>query len=171
MDVVASYQDITRFVEELGSESDRGLPLIAAAFIDDRLAETLRAFFRPIRSATKLLDLGTSPLASFSARSDACHALGLIDGFEHNEIVLIRKIRNEFAHGKHVISFQTPRIRDLCSNLKYEKPTDEGYSTNNPRRRLYISAVAISIRLYHRPLSVASQRRQAQDWSNRNAAK
>lgn len=43
--LLSTAQDLAKFIEELKRETDRGLPLVAAALIDDRLTETLRAFF------------------------------------------------------------------------------------------------------------------------------
>lgn len=169
--LLSTAEDLAKFVEELQRETDRGLPLVAAALIDDRLMETLRAFFRDTRSAEKLLAGGSAPLATFSARSDACHALGLIDDHEHGEIALIRKIRNEFAHAKHGISFRTQRITDLCANLKTEVPPELTYLRENPRSNFTNSAVSIVLRLYHRPEWVALERRAAKSWVDQEAVR
>jgi mannitol operon repressor len=93
--------DLARFLEELQHESDRGLALVGGAVVDDKLRATLAAFFVECSAVAKLIDQGNAPLGAFSARADACLALGLIDDFEYSEINLVRKIRNEFAHGLH----------------------------------------------------------------------
>jgi mannitol operon repressor len=97
--LISTAEDLVSFIDELGQETDRGLPLVAAALIDDRLAEkTIRSFLRPGPLAAKLIDAGNAPLGTLSARADLCYALGLIDEYEHSEIAIIRKVRNEFAH-------------------------------------------------------------------------
>jgi mannitol operon repressor len=40
----STVQDLANLIEELKRETDRGLPLVAAALIDDWLTETLRPF-------------------------------------------------------------------------------------------------------------------------------
>lgn len=169
--LLSTAEDLAKFVDELKRETDRGLPLVAAAFIDDRLTETLRSFFREVPSTAKLLDEGNAPLGTFSARTEACYALGLIDEYERNEIALIRKVRNEFAHAKHGISFRTPRVKGLCSSLKSHLPEDADYSIEEPRFRFTNAAVAIVLRLYHRPDWVALERRQGKSWVDTNASK
>ncbi len=47
--------DLNSFVRELELETDRGLPLVGAALIDDRLQETLRAFFRAMPWASSMI--------------------------------------------------------------------------------------------------------------------
>jgi mannitol operon repressor len=162
--LLSTAEDLAKFVEELKRETDRGLPLVAAALIDDRLLETLRAFFREVPAAAKLLDDGNAPLGTLSSRVEACYALGLIDEYEYCEITLLRKVRNEFAHAKHGTSFQSPRIQGLCSTLKSDLPQDEGYSVNDPRFRFTDATMAIVLRLYHRPEWVALERRQSKEW-------
>lgn len=124
---------LARFLGELQTETDRGLPLVGAALIDARLQETLRAFMCEHRTAGKLLDEVNAPLGAFSARAQTCYALGLIDDHEYAEIELIRKVRNEFAHAKHGTTFRSDRVQGLCSSLKADLPEGAGYPTSDPR--------------------------------------
>ena len=153
-------EDISSFISELNSETDRGLPLVAMAVVDDRLLETLRAFFCEGPSAAKLLDEGQAALGTLSARTEACYALGLIDSFEHRQITSMRKIRNEFAHALHGITFKTPRVQGFCSGLEVEDVTGGVYSSNEPRARFIAAAVNMVMRLYFRPAWVQAERRQ-----------
>jgi hypothetical protein len=151
-------------VTELRRESDRGLALVAAALIDDRLAETLRSFFCESVPTGKLIDEGNAPLGTLSSRADVCFALGLIDDYEFREIGLLRKVRNEFAHAKHGLSFQNDRIRGLCSSLTSSLPEGADYPITEARFRFINATVAIALRLYHRPEWVALERRQPKTW-------
>lgn len=169
--LLSTAEDLAKFVEELKRETDRGLPLVAAALIDDRLTETLRAFFCKVPSAEKLLDDGNAPISTFSSRTEACYALGLIDEFEYTEIGLIRKVRNEFAHQKHGVSFLSPRIQGLCSSLKSDLPEGAGYPLQDPRFRFTNAVVVLALRLYHRPDWVALERRTPKVWVDENATK
>jgi hypothetical protein len=163
--------DLAEFVEALKRETDRGLPLVAAALIDDRLTETLRAFLCEVSSVEKLLDDGNAPISTFSTRTEACYALGLIDEFEYAEIGLIRKVRNEFAHEKHGVSFLSPRIQGLCSSLKSNLPEGAGYPLQDSRFRFTNAVVVLALRLYHRPDWVALERRKPKVWVDENATK
>ena len=164
-------EDLSRFMAELNRESDRGLPLVGAALIDDRLQETLRSFFCEGQTSAKLLDEPNAPLSTFSAHFGACHALGLIDDFEYAEIDLIRKIRNEFAHARHGTSFLTDRVRGLCSGLRSDLPEGAGHPTNDARFRFINAVVTLVIRLYYRPEWVVRERRQPKTWVSKEAVR
>ncbi|PHP66799.1 transcriptional regulator [Zhengella mangrovi] len=162
--LLSTAEDLALFVDELKRESDRGLALVGVALIDDKLGDTLKAFFREGAPNGRLVDDPNAPLSTFSSRADACYALGLIDHFEFAEIGLLRKVRNEFAHAKHGLSFQSPRVQGLCSSLKADLPQDAGYPLTEPRFRYTNSVVAMALRLYHRPDWVALERRTSKGY-------
>ena len=132
--------------------------------LDDKLRGALDAFLVEGNAASRLLDDGNAPLGTLSARADACVALGLIDDFEHAEITLVRKVRNEFAHGLHGTNFQTEPIRGYCANLKSDLPEGAGHPTNDPRFRFINSVVSLVSRLYYRSEWVGRERRVAKEW-------
>jgi DNA-binding MltR family transcriptional regulator len=169
--LLTTAEDLAKFIEELRRETDRGLPLVAAALIDDRLAETLRAFFVDGPSAEKLIDAGNAPLGTLSSRAELCFALGLIDAYEHSEIALIRKVRNEFAHAKHGLNFSNDRVRSFCAQLQSDLPTGAGYPLDDPRFRFMNASVAMVLRLYHRPDWVVLERRKSKTWVDKDATK
>src|SRR5215203_807353 len=103
---------------------------------------------------------------AFSARADACLALGLIDEFEYSEITLVRKIRNEFAHGLHGTHFNTEPIKGYCSGLRSNLPEEDGQPKLGPRFRFTNSVISLALRLYYRPDWVARERRVARAWVN-----
>lgn len=158
--------NLSRFLEELQSESDRGLALVGPAVIDDKLRETLAAFFVQGVEASRLLEGGTAPLSTFSSRTDACLALGLVDAFEHGEITLLRKVRNEFAHGLSGTTFRSEPIRGYCSGLRSHLPEGAGHPTDEPRFRFINAVVSLATRLYYRPEWVGRERRAAKEWVN-----
>jgi hypothetical protein len=162
--LLSTGEDLANFVKELRHESDRGLALVATALIDDRLAETLRAFFRKTPSTRKLLDEGNAPLGSLSSRAEAAFALGLIDEYEHKEIGILRRVRNEFAHAKHGISFESARVVGLCSTLESPLPEGGDQPIESARFRFMNAAVCVVLRLYHRPDWVALERRAPKIW-------
>jgi len=169
--LLSTGEDLAKFVDELRRETDRGLPLVGAALIDDRLTETLRSFFCESPSASKLIDDANAPLGTFSSRTEMCFALGLIDEYEYTEIGLIRKVRNEFAHAKHGITFSSPRVQGLCSSLKSDLPQGADYPLQDPRFRFTNAVVCLALRLYHRPDWVALERRKPKVWVDPEATK
>lgn len=169
--LLSTAEDLAKFVTELKRETDRGLPLVGAALIDDRLAETLRSFFCESPRSSKLIDDSNAPLGTFSSRTEMCFALGLIDEYEYTEIGLIRKVRNEFAHAKHGIAFSSPRVQGLCSSLKSDLPQGADYPLQDPRFRFTNAVVCLALRLYHRPEWVALERRKPKVWVDPEATK
>lgn len=162
--LLSTAEDLALFVEELNRESDRGLALVGAALIDDKLGETLKAFFREGAPIGRLIDEPNAPLGTFSSRSNTCFALGLIDEFEYDEIGILRKVRNEFAHSKHGLTFTSPKIQGLCSSFKADLPIDEDYPLTNSRFRYTNSVITLALRLYHRPDWVALERRTGKSY-------
>lgn len=156
--------DLSTFLRELQTESDRGLALVGASVIEDKLGSTVRSFFADCKAVPKLLDDANAPLGTFSSQISACLALGLIDQFEYDEITLIRKVRNEFAHGLHGTTFKSESIAGLCSSLKSPLPEGADYPTTDPRFRFVNAVVSLVIRLYYRPESVAHERRKIREW-------
>ncbi len=158
--------ELAAFFGELQRETDRGLPLVSAALIDEKLLETLLSFFCEERAgaAERLLMDPNAPLGTFSARIESCYALGLIDEHEYREITLVRKIRNLFAHSRHGLSFNDERIVGLCTSLTSPLPSGEAYSKASARFRFINATVSLILRLYYRDKWVAMDRRTPKTW-------
>lgn len=163
--------DISSFLAELSRETDRGLPLVGAAVIDEQLARTLGAFLAQGKVSERLLNGATAPLGTFSARIDLCRALGLIDDYECREISLIRKVRNEFAHAKHGLTFDDARIVGLCTSLESDLPAGPGLESADARFRFQNAVACIALRLYYRPDWVQRERRTVKEWVPRDMSR
>jgi mannitol operon repressor len=157
-------KDLSAFLGELQAETDRGLPMVAAALIDEKLLETLQAFTCSCKAADRLLVDGNAPLGAFSARIDASFALGLIDEFEYQEISLVRKVRNEFAHSRHGLTFLDKQIESLCANLKTALPSGISLGAKPARERFIYAAIGLVMRLYYRAAWVEKERRTTREW-------
>ncbi|WP_368576014.1 transcriptional regulator [Acinetobacter baumannii] len=158
--------DFQRFIRSLDRESDRGLPLISAAVIEEKLHDTLKAFLSDVSASKKILNDFNAPLGTFSSKIDTCYALGLIDEFEYKEINLIRKIRNEFAHTVYDASFDIKKIHDLCITLESNLPCGIDPKKLTARFRFKNSVICLLSRLYYRPEFVQKEKRQSKVWVN-----
>ena len=163
--LVEHAEDLASFIKELKSETDRGLPLVGAALIDDKLLKSLESFFVEGKSATKLLSAPNAPLGTFSSRLEACHSLASLDAFEYQEIGLIRKIRNEFAHATHGLSFESKQLKGLCTSLQSPLPEGGAHPVDTPRLSLVNAIVCVVLRLYYRPEWVAKERLEPRSWA------
>ena len=110
------------FVDEFRDESDRAAVLLGAAKLDQILFQLLQRRLLPSTTGRDSLLDGDSALGTFSARINACHRLGLIDGEYARALHLIRRIRNAFAHEVSGCSIRSgghrDRIRDLEAPFK-----------------------------------------------------
>jgi hypothetical protein len=85
---------ITKLVE---GESDRGVILILAAYLDELLADLLRTACVSPEVAEDILDV-RRPAGDFESRISLCLAFGLIHPTEATALQAVRKIRNSAAH-------------------------------------------------------------------------
>jgi DNA-binding MltR family transcriptional regulator len=108
--------------EALSEESDRGLVLVGACFLEEALEALLRATFRvggvkPYSVIDPLFD-AFGPLASFSARIKLAFALNLIDGYIYRDLETLRKLRNIFAHSLEATRFDCREVVQLTEKLE-----------------------------------------------------
>jgi len=160
--IAIDLRDFAAFVKEFRAETDRGAALVGAALIDSRLEQLLHGHFLNDDIADKLLSNSSdSPLSRFSARIDLCYALGLITKVEYEECVIIRRVRNRFAHKLHGLTFERQQIADWCSNLKsmpYEK-------CGAARQRFVNSVITLCMVLWHRPAHAVQFRAKEREWA------
>ena len=106
--------------KELNEESDRGAALLGVAYLDEQLKQLFRAKMLNEKIADELLG-AHRPLATFSARIDVGYGLGWLGKSTYEDINLIRKIRNDFAHLHKPMSFSDSNVISKCSALKLPK--------------------------------------------------
>ena len=129
-----SFAPISRFLIVLINESDRGMVLAGAAFIDSSLESLLRAFLTE-STVTNALFTSNGPLSTFSSRNNMALSLGLIDSDIKRDIDLVRKIRNRFAHTETLVSLKDSDaanrlnelvcLKDFTSLITQLKPSDK----------------------------------------------
>ena len=59
------------------------------------------------------------PLGNFGPKIDLVFLMGMISPEGHEDMILIKKIRNQFAHYFEVDDFDTPIIKGWCFGLKH----------------------------------------------------
>jgi len=108
--------------ETLSKESDRGVVLISAAFLEEALEALLRARFSirhpKSKSSIKPLFDSSGPLSTFSAKIKICYAMDLMGKWMYEDLEIVRKVRNEFAHSIGVARFDLPTAVELTERLK-----------------------------------------------------
>ncbi|RUL68504.1 DUF4145 domain-containing protein [Dyella choica] len=118
-DVRDQILEIYSFRDSIGLESDRGAALMAAAYLDNKLAELLRLrLVDDAKTVKEALDV-KGPLGTFSSRINFCFLLGAIPANARNDLHLIRKIRNDFAHVAGPITFDDASVAEHCGQLTF----------------------------------------------------
>lgn len=116
--------DVLDFRKTLTLESDRAAALMSAAYLDEQLKTLLnRKLVDDSKVKTRLLG-NSSAIDSFSSRIDLAYLLGLIPKNFRDDLELIRRIRNEFAHTAQKMDFETDSVRSRCFLLKSAHGTE-----------------------------------------------
>ena len=143
------------FFAELQEESARACAIVGVAVVDDLLRQLLdRALIADSNARRLLLGDITSfdrPLSSLAARSRAAYCLGLITKSEHDDLALLGKIRNRFAHMPQGYSFSESEIVSWCSSLTTPRQFKQAIGLGSDARQCFeLAAVSVATILYSR---------------------
>jgi len=94
---IFEFFDIGPLIAELSTKSQAWTVLVSAAAVDDRLQKLLLGKMRTM-SNEHAKRIFNGPLARFGPKIDVAYAFELIDDDLHNDLMVIKDIRNEFAH-------------------------------------------------------------------------
>jgi DNA-binding MltR family transcriptional regulator len=124
--VITKLDEVIDFGITLNSETDRGVALICAAFLEDDLEALLKQHLVDAPKVVGRLFDQAGPLGTFSSKIDLAFVAGLIPANIHRGLDLVRKIRNSFAHRHKVRSFGDQDIAARCIELAKATPiTDD----------------------------------------------
>jgi hypothetical protein len=99
-------------------QTEAGHALIIAGLVDDWLQKLLLTAGRKLpNEEAKNVFTGMGPLASFSGKIEVAYLFSLIDKPVRDDLRLIRRIRNNFAHTSRFVSFKTDHIAKDCRKL------------------------------------------------------
>lgn len=134
-----------RLRDEYHKESDRAAAVLAAAFLDAALEDSLTRYFVNDTRARKLVTDGA--LQHFSVRVDIAFALGLLDRGTADDLNTIGRIRNKFSHSHAVNSFNHLKVVEQCRNLRFAQLVPKKFRKmkagfNEPRAQYLFSVYA-----------------------------
>jgi hypothetical protein len=103
-----------------GEKNDRAAAIVAATYLDTQLEHVLWNYLADDEKEVRSL-LGTErPLGSFGAKITMVYCLGLVGKMIRDDLRLVQKIRNRFAHALSV-SFSDEPVRTWCLSLKWHE--------------------------------------------------
>jgi len=111
---MARLQEFTTVLGHAKDESDRGVTLIIAAYIEECLRRTLESVLIEHKDVATLFEGPYAPFGSLSGKTQAAFVMGLITKSERDRIDAVRKVRNVFAHQASA-SFDHPDIVKICN--------------------------------------------------------
>ena len=133
---------------------DRAASIMAGAFLENLLGLALRARMRemtPSDTDSLFDNHGHGALNTFSQKIWIGYALNLFGLKTRKELLILKEIRNRFAHEPEEIDFTHPEIDQLCKNLGTPKKLsmlETKPEENRPRIR-YMDTVHFFAARFH----------------------
>jgi DNA-binding MltR family transcriptional regulator len=157
-DFLRHFEEVADFRFALNEETDRGCALMAGAFLDQELERLLEAKFVDDAAVFKRLVRADGPIGTFSSRIDLAYLLGLIGKRAQQDLHLIRKVRNEFAHKPQPTTFTADAVAARCRNFH-----SDGYPPNAPPRKKFTRAVLAVTAAIHSTMHSMVRSKPAED--------
>lgn len=125
---------------DIHNESDRGCVIVAAAVMDSWLEELIRKHVQKYlasNSVIKSLFDMNGPISNFSSKILVCRSFGLIDEVAYHDLMIVRKLRNNFAHSADGASFLSPevkqKVRSMLQAQEHMKTTHKEFFNGSSR--------------------------------------
>lgn len=100
--------------------------LVLSGKLEDGLEKILLAAGRSISNKlAKRIFSGMGSLSSFSGKIEIAYLFELIDRPTFDDLMVVKDVRNIFAHTTHYIYFSTPQVIAKCRQLSSYKPGDD----------------------------------------------
>jgi DNA-binding MltR family transcriptional regulator len=109
---------ISEMDREFHESPDRVIAIVGGAYIDAMLDRLFREVLIDVSKEVDSLLRPDAPLGSNGARYQLAYCLGLITREQRDDMKLVAKIRNTFAHDFTATGFDMPPVRDYCAALK-----------------------------------------------------
>jgi Mannitol repressor len=117
----------------LDNDSERAVAIVVGSMIENRLERALLAKFRRDKKIEERMFQPSGPLGPFSVKIDLAFLIGMITPEAHKDLLIVKNIRNAFAHNLGIQNFRSQSIADNARNLKMidtwieeSKPGDDG---------------------------------------------
>ena len=112
--------------DRLRDETDRGKFIVAGSFLDEELELVLRKHMRELpKDLESELFTGYGPLGSFSGKIKLAFALKIIDEAVYRDLLVIKALRNHFAHAYSDDSAYDDWIKQSAMSLAFGTTKDK----------------------------------------------
>ncbi|MDC8010977.1 hypothetical protein [Tahibacter soli] len=137
-----AYAHFAQFEDAFRTESDRGVAVLSMCVIEELLNERISNI---VGTHSPEMVKVLAPPGRWSVLADAATMLGLLSPAERDDLKVLIKIRNWFAHkAMESLAFDHADVIDHLSRLKiYERFQVNGPAPINPRERFLNGVAAI----------------------------
>lgn len=127
-------EELKAIFDEISTQTDRGAAIVAAAILEEYLTIALKnRLILTVRLEERIFSIDRKGFASeFGSKIDLALCCGLIRQDVFDDLRLIAKIRNRFAHHVTPLKFSEPSIKEWCDTIKM-------VDADEPRHR-YVTA-------------------------------
>jgi len=141
-----SKEQISTFLNEINTQTDRGAAVIAASVLDDILKQLLFARLIKLSSDRResMFERTGAPLSTFSSKIEMGFALGCYTNDIRLCLHLVRDIRNQFAHRMEQITFDHPEVAAMLTARALPSFKRQGRSTRGTYSDIF-SVVAVML--------------------------
>jgi hypothetical protein len=92
--------------------------LLTTAGLENHLHTLLLAAMRPLSNEKEYRIFTSGPLSRFAAKIAVAYGFGLIDDDLYNDLMVIKEIRNKFAHTLNKLTFGSPDVVELVRKFR-----------------------------------------------------
>ena len=158
-DLVKIMDKRRKVFDESLKGSDRDIAIVAVCLIDSLLERLLKSYFIKNGGVNNLFE-NEHILQTYHAKVNIAHFSGLIPSFLYNDLLLIGRIRNKFAHKlDSSISFMDAEISNLVKDFKF-KPKSAEDDIKDIRMKYVVIISAVSSFLTYIQLLIVFHKRQ-----------
>jgi DNA-binding MltR family transcriptional regulator len=142
------FREVSKMIVQLDNETDRAVALIVTAWLDDALTEMIKRKLVKDKKVVEEMFRDNAALGTFSSRIGLAYLIRRISKVVYNNLQMIRKIRNDFAHDRENLKFSDESISDRCKNLfltgfKGQEKKAEGIKEFNPRNAFIATSIGM----------------------------
>lgn len=140
---------LNKFLSVVAKHDDAAMVLALATFIEDTLGRLLLAYLRDCKASKELVEGFNAPLGTLGTRTKAAFAFGLLNKQQYQDIEILRKIRNQFAHNWEGVALDSSDIKAMIGQLSGytfdQKPIEGGL---RQRVLVTLSTCCIELRVF-----------------------
>jgi hypothetical protein len=114
---VLKDKEIELGLHDINKQPDRIVGIILGALLDERLDSAIKSRLVYHKVYTEQMFREGGPIGSLSTRIQLGHLLGVYGEATLKDLIIIKDIRNRFAHWREGVSFKTDYIAAWCQNM------------------------------------------------------